>query len=56
MIYINIIDEQRKIVSACDEELLGKKYDSEDDKLQLHVKENFYLPEDKKSISKEEAV
>lgn len=56
MIYINIIDEQRKIVSSCDEELLGKKYESKEDNLQLDIKENFYLPNDKKLSSSEEAI
>ena len=37
---VNIIDSRRKIVAACDKELLGKIF--EEGKFQLNVKENFY--------------
>jgi hypothetical protein len=38
---IKIIKSQRDIVSICDSDLIGKKF--EEGKLQIDVKENFFL-------------
>ena len=41
---IKIIKSQRDIVAVCDSDLIGKKF--EEGKLQLDVKENFFLGEE----------
>jgi hypothetical protein len=48
---IKIIKSQRDIVSVCDSELIGKKF--EEGKLQIDVKENFFLG---KEVDEEELI
>jgi hypothetical protein len=50
MFFINVIKSYRDVVTVCDSELLGKKF--EEGKFQLDVKENFYKG---KEVSKEDA-
>ncbi len=44
MVFIKIMKSQRDMVSVCDNDLIGKKF--EEGKLQLDVRENFFLGED----------
>jgi uncharacterized protein len=48
---IKIIKSQRNIVAVCDSDLIGKKF--EEGKLQLDVKENFFLGEE---VDEQEAI
>jgi hypothetical protein len=50
--YVNIIESYRNIVTICDKELIGKRF--EEGKKQLHVKESFYKGEKGKILNEEE--
>jgi len=49
--YLKIHKSYRNVVSLCDKELIGKIF--EEGKLQLDIRENFYLGEE---VSEEKAV
>lgn len=49
--HLRIHESYRNVVSLCDTELLGKKF--EEDKFQLDVRENFYKD---KEVSKEKVI
>ena len=44
MVLIKILKSHRDIVAVCDNNLIGKKF--EEGKLQIDVRENFFLGED----------
>jgi hypothetical protein len=50
--YVNIIESYRNIVTICDKELIGKKF--EEEKKQLNIKESFYKGENAKILEREE--
>jgi hypothetical protein len=52
--YVNIIESYRTVVTICDEELLGKKF--EEGEKQLHIKESFYKGEGSKKMTPEEII
>jgi len=49
--FVNIINSYRYVVTICDEELIGKKFEEEN--FQLDIKENFYKGDSK---SEEETI
>ncbi len=51
MVLVNVIKTYRDVVTICDPELLGKRF--EEGKFQLDVKESFYKGEE---VSVEEAI